>query len=672
MKKKIIIILVLFIILVVSVWAVITFLFKKEESKTTTEGEIVNLVMNNISGNYSSIIVKDFVSARESLSLISDELNIDLEKDLKEDRISNSNYLNTYSFKQLYRGIPVYNGDLIVYTDKDGNVAGVINKLREIDDISVEPKIKEDELDAIIMEELGNNTKVTSKELVIYPTDNKFILAYICTIDYRDNGNYIIIIDANTKKIIKEYFPLSTYEQEELDYFLDDNSYYKLLDEEKNIFINKPSSAKIESGTTTFTIYSWHKNAKIDTEKENAINAIVTIQKCYNYYLNKFNYLSLDNQGMKDTGISVITHVKTLVLPNETVSNFQDNAGFIYPNIIALGYNNLYNDNIEVIAHEYTHGVFDYITASYENDGLEKKALSEAYADIMGMIIEAYYNENEKIDGYISSKNGRNIKDANMAYSKDKKFKEEHDDSVIISKAAYLMNEKLSLDDLANLWFYSMRLLPSNPTYLDCYYAVTRSAVLLGFSNEEKAIVEDAFKEVGFATELLNTVREFEDKLWNQTPTPSNEEETTDNEPSTESNEETNSSSNNNSPTTDNNSSSAPTTKTLTEQEAVTLITNNVGDWKGVKRDFEYTFKVKDKDGNLYYAINAYAHENFMNYGGEWLGETDDGRFYAGTYYVPCTYEESRVVVGYNARDYQKYKEGDTVSFLERMSYNID
>ena len=61
-----------------------------------------------------------------------------------------------------------------------------------------------------------------------------------------------------------------------------------------------------------------------------------------------------------------------------------------------------------------------------------------------------------------------------------------------------------------------------------------------------------------------------------------------------------------------------------------------------------------------------------MNYGGEWLGETDDGRFYAGTYYVPCTYEESRVVVGYNARDYQKYKEGDTVSFLERMSYNID
>ena len=179
MKKKIIIILVLFIILVVSVWAVITFLFKKKKKKIAPEGETVNLVMNNISGNYSSVIVKDFASARESLSLISDELNIDLEKELKEDRISNSNYLNTYSFKQLYKGIPVYNGDLIVYTDKDGNVAGVINKLREIDDISVEPKIKEDELDAIIMEELGNNTKVTSKELVIYPTDNKFILAYL-------------------------------------------------------------------------------------------------------------------------------------------------------------------------------------------------------------------------------------------------------------------------------------------------------------------------------------------------------------------------------------------------------------------------------------------------------------------------------------------------------------
>ncbi len=656
MKKKIIIILVLFIILVVSVWAVITFLFKKEEAKTTPEGETVNLVMNNISGNYSSVIVKDFASARESLSLISDELNIDLEKDLKEDRISNSNYLNTYSFKQLYKGIPVYNGDLIVYTDKDGNVAGVINKLKEVDDLSVEPKIKEEELDDIIKKELGNNTKVTSKDLVIYPTDNNFTLAYICTINYRDNGNYIIIIDANTKKTIKKYFPLNTYEKEELDYFLDDNSYYKLLDEEKNIFINKPSSAKIESGTTTFTIYSWHKNAKIDTEKENAINAIVTIQKCYNYYLNKFNYLSLDNEGMKDTGISIITHVKTLVLPNETVSNFQDNAGFIYPNIIALGYNNLYNDNIEVIAHEYTHGVFDYITASYENNSLEKKALSESYADIMGMIIEAYYNENEKIDGYISSKNGRNIKDSNMVYSKDKKFKEEHDDSVIISKAAYLMTKNLSLDDLANLWFYSMRLLPSNPTYLDCYYAVTRTAVLLGFSSKEKKIVEDAFKEVGFDTELLNTVREFEDKLWNKTPTPSNEE--------------TNSSSNNNT-TTDNNSSSSSPTKTLTEQEAVTLITNNVGDWKGVKRDFEYTFKVKDKDGNLYYAIDAYAHENFMNYGGEWLGETDDGRFYAGTYYVPCTYEESRVVVGYNARDYQKYKEGDIVSFLETLGFDL-
>ena len=174
------------------------------------------------------------------------------------------------------------------------------------------------------------------------------------------------------------------------------------------------------------------------------------------------------------------------------------------PQHILLGSNNLYNSNVEVLGHEYTHGVFAHRLGITGNDKytFETGALNEAYADIMGMCIEAYYNHTNTIDGIISSVDTRNIKDSNLKYSYLKlnsftQFKDEHKYSTILSKAAYLMSENLPLEQFEKLWFNSMELLPKNATFIDCEYAVIRVAEMMDLEEEIINDIKNAFESVG-------------------------------------------------------------------------------------------------------------------------------------------------------------------------------
>ena len=107
----------------------------------------------------------------------------------------------------------------------------------------------------------------------------------------------------------------------------------------------------------------------------------------------------------------------------------------------------------------------------------------------------------------------------------------------------------------------------------------------------------------------------------------------------------------------------------LNKDRALTLAQENFGNWKGIKVDYEYVTTIKDRYNNLYHVINSYAHENYMNNGGEWLEEIDDGRFYAGTYYIRTSYTNNKVYVGHNPRDYGKYFENDTIGYFMSWDY---
>ena len=112
MKKKVIIFIIILIICV-SIFGIIIF----------------NKSHNDLE-QYSSVKVNDYETAKESLKDVQEVLKIkNIDSELVLDEIDTTgSYINTYKFSQLYNEIEVYNGGLIIYTDKSGNTKGIILK----------------------------------------------------------------------------------------------------------------------------------------------------------------------------------------------------------------------------------------------------------------------------------------------------------------------------------------------------------------------------------------------------------------------------------------------------------------------------------------------------------------------------------------------------------------
>lgn len=509
MKKKYIFITLLLMIVIIGI--VFYFIIEKDDKN----------ISKNIEGRYSNIIITDFETAKTSLEDVKEELNItSIKEQLKEERIDTTgNIVNTYKLKQMYNNVEVYQSNLIIYTDKDGNANGIINNLKNIKYISTDPQKTIEDIDNVIEENYGISNNITERNLIIYPEDNKYTLAYEYKIKLIKDSTATVIVDATTGNIITEDIPIYYLENTDIEYFLNDNKYV-LHDRERNISVGKASEEYLNYNTTQYETYSWDNN-EMSEENKYTTEAIVTIQKCYDYFKNKFQYFSFTGDVNNQAEVLIVPNVKGYEFVNVKDENFSNNAALVPPSLILIGYNNLYNSNIEVLGHEYTHGIFYYRTGESCNT-LESRALNEAYADIMGMCIEAYYNGNTSIDGYINSNVGRNIKDSKLKYSYDELHRnqttewlkdeflgrEEHYYSTIISRSAYLMSQKIELEKFEKLWFNSMKLLRQNPDFVDCYYAVMQTAKMMNLSEEEKKVITDAFDEVGL-TEYYNSSQKF-------------------------------------------------------------------------------------------------------------------------------------------------------------------
>lgn len=495
------------VILVILVICIGIFLSKKDNDNF--------ILVDNIDGKYSEVKITDFESAKASLEDVKNELKINsINENLEENETNqNSTILNTYKLNQIFNGVYVYNAGIIVYTDKEGNAEGVINRYQPISDFNTTPKHKAEELEPIAIESLKNeynNLSIEDNSLVIYPLEEgKFTLAYLYQIDIGLTTATVLISD-ETPQVLETKIHTNGIVSDNLNEFKVDehskqlaseadivvNGSYALIDKDRKIIITK-----INSTDEPFELYDWNSNE----ESKNAYNQLGittmnTVQQCYDYYKEKFNYTSFDNEKEN------ITMQVATGLPTYKGKKATDQAYSCAGEYILLGSDNIYNDDVEVIGHEFTHGIFYHIVGDVDKNNYEGWAINEAYADIMGMCIEAYYDQSNKIDGYINEnkeKAGvkRNIKKTNNKYKEDKKdkglSKEEHKDSTIISRASYKMAENLTLQEFETLWFNSMYLLPKEPNFYDCRYAVEQTAKLMNLSEETQQMIANAFNEVG-------------------------------------------------------------------------------------------------------------------------------------------------------------------------------
>lgn len=154
-----------------------------------------------------------------------------------------------------------------------------------------------------------------------------------------------------------------------------------------------------------------------------------------------------------------------------------------------------------VVAHEYTHSVMGEVSGQLL-DLPGTGSLKEAYADVMAAVIM----EPETWD-----LGARNLADPSATdnpsvyqgrYWQDSDSSEDgygsHQNSTVISHAAYLMHEKgLSADLVGRIWFRSMGYLDLRSDFYTCRYAVLAAARSIGCGSKVEGIIREAFDEVG-------------------------------------------------------------------------------------------------------------------------------------------------------------------------------
>ena len=516
MKKKLIFFIIILIICV-SILGIIIFNKSHNDLEQKYIEEAKNT--NNISGQYSSVKVNDYETAKESLKDVQEVLKIkNIDSELVLDEIDTTgNYINTYKFSQLYNEIEVYNGGLIIYTDKSGNTKGIINNFKEINNIDTTQQSDSKDIETKIREEYSDKfDSIEDYKNVIYMLDDgSFTLAHLYNVKLNNEilGTETIILQDKTNTVLQKGNDIYELEKSDYDYFLTDNK-YDLGDTKRNIYLLKQENGKLDEKNSLNTeTYSWNKNEQISNENELYTKLICTTQKCYDYYKDKLGYISFNGTDSNQQ-IKLITNVKEYYGEDkhDTILSIPSSSAII------VGSDNNYNDNIECLGHEYTHCIFYNRTGSQGDASMENQALNEAYSDIMGMCMEANYNGNTTIDGYISANNSRDIKNSNAKYKDLTNFfkKNKYYYSMIISKTAYLMNQKISLDKVEHLWFESMKLLKQNAKFNDCYYAIIEIAKAMNFSNDEIQIIKDSFSEVGIKAEILDYMKAKAVDSWNE------------------------------------------------------------------------------------------------------------------------------------------------------------
>ena len=94
----------------------------------------------------------------------------------------------------------------------------------------------------------------------------------------------------------------------------------------------KTSEPNLKTGRTKYENYVIEQGTTLELEDEKALEGIITLQKCYDYYKDKFSYYSLNGNYNDQVELTIISNVKSYDFGKGSKNNnFEDNACFIVP-----------------------------------------------------------------------------------------------------------------------------------------------------------------------------------------------------------------------------------------------------------------------------------------------------------------------------------------------------
>lgn len=575
MKKKVIIAISCVLVALLVVGVLWFFTREKEENLKLTPQALttdnLSVVLNDegvpiyITGEITNTKVTDEESALKAVESIKDVLMIsgDVSDELYLLESNEVGDVTYYELQQKYSGYDVYGAELTLSVDKDGNVLGVNGNYIPGIYVSTYGLLSEDEVKTILNSVYGADTKYYSLEKNIYVDSNEDEYMVYLVICSNATDFYELIVDAKNGTVIDESLAYSNAKYEYTGPGLNNINYTITLNESKNL-----------SGYTKYEFYDADRNIVVadsrglgvdlfgllantvfapvtpmtgsmkdgqltyanDSEGaikfiQGAVSAMAFYEDIYDYYKDVLGRKSYDNRGGKIV-VNFGVYESTDIFYGK---NYLQNAmWFTLNNQMYIGVDangEFYSASKDVLAHEFTHGVIAHTAKfkSSKNKMLpnETGALNEAYADIMGSLVEGENWEMGEMNGGIRSlSNPENYKNPSVkggeyyfpdSYLDGMTLNEyitsrgcedlhcsklddggEHVNSTVISHSAYLMYENGAFknkEEMAKVWYNSLFLLSSYSDFEDAAYAVIQSAVNLGLPNDKIEIIKEAFYE---------------------------------------------------------------------------------------------------------------------------------------------------------------------------------
>lgn len=574
MKKKVIIAISCVLVALLVVGGLWFFTREKEEKLKLTPQALttdnLSVVLNDdgvptyITGEITNTKVTDEESALKAVESIKDVLMIsgDVSDELYLLESNEVGDVIYYELQQKYSGYDVYGAELTLSVDKDGNVLGVNGSYIPGIYVSTYGLLSEDEVKTKLNSVYGTDTIYYSLNKYIYVDANEDEYMVYSVVLLKTGGLFEVLVDAKNGNVLEEYNLYNGVTVEHTGKGLNDVEYtvnlnevksltgsvsYEFHDKERNIAIDSGIGV-LGDGDETWSLFMAavgtvnpinvtmvDGNLYYDGSNEgtsllllqNATTVLGTYSEIYDYYYNVLGRKSYDNKGSK---IGV-----TIMVSNDDLSKKYQNASWVSVfNEMFVGFDangNSYVLSKDVLAHEFTHGVVAH-TSKFK-DTKDKKApnetgaLNEAYADIMGSLIEGEnwtmaesnvtlrdlsnpeINENPSKKGDEYYFPDRYLKDRTIEeFLKANDIEDlrcdrcdnggEHVNSTVISHSAYLMYENGAFknkEEMAKVWYNSLFLLSSYSDFEDAAYAVIQSAVNLGLSDDKIEIIKEAFYE---------------------------------------------------------------------------------------------------------------------------------------------------------------------------------
>ncbi len=482
-------------------------------------------IIDSIDGNFNSTIVSSADDAIKVLNKYRQLMNIGDEVEFKVYDVQTALEGKCFMIEQYYEGLPVFGRTVTMTTNASNHLDSInLNIVRNVN-ANTSGEMTEDEINSVLSSHYGITIKITEHTKGIFVSEEKAHLVYKCTALGQENDKIVIktvYLDINSKKVVADVeistglgsmttaYGEDVFGEDQVFkankaalYFLEDTGRnIKIIDGSHNItdvgdeifwgddapmmilVLKKQFGLPISSAKNTFK------------DANQGVSAYKNFITTYDWYKNTLGRNSFDGKGRE---------IKCIVNSPSAKNNAAYLGGdfrfFICGDAPSFKY--ALCAGVDVIGHEYTHGVFDAITA--DGSSMNFSSINEAYADIFGSLIDNDWQMAEWLGEPLRDSTGASGNELWGTKYPDTYLGENwsntdcHINGILLSRAAFRMTQRgFTNEDVAKIWYQSMFYGYDDwSNFLDVRSNVEKAARKLGYTDEQLIVIGDIFGELG-------------------------------------------------------------------------------------------------------------------------------------------------------------------------------